>query len=214
MFFKAFYYFIINLLYIQNNILIALFYFLKGGILLGYWNTRGLRGSGLEEFINATNDVYRQRGLAIIQKIPTPITPVEINKNDRTIKLAYFEQKSTVDYIGVVQGIAVCFDAKETSRKSLPIQNIHAHQIEFMSNFQKQQGISFLVVYFKECDEYYFLPFEILELYWNDSKGGGRKSIPYSSFEKELMIYNQNGCILNYLEPLNTYLMRKQTAMK
>lgn len=181
---------------------------------MGYWNTRGLRGSGLEEFINVTNDVYRQKGLAIIQKIPTPITPVEINKKDRTIKLAYFDHKSTVDYIGVVQGIAVCFDAKETSKKSLPIQNIHDHQIEFMSNFQKQKGVSFLIVYFKLYDEYYFLPFETLELYWNNSRNGGRKSIPYDSFDKNYMIYNKNGCVVNYLEPLNTYLMKKQAVLK
>ena len=36
-----------------------------------------------------------------------------MDKENRHITLAYFEQRSTVDYIGVVQGIPVCFDAKE-----------------------------------------------------------------------------------------------------
>ena len=98
---------------------------------MGYWNTRGLRGSALEDLINFTNEFYRQKGLALFQKIPTPITPVEVNNKKRTITLAYFGQQSTVDYMGVVQGIPVCFDAKETSLKSLPIQNIHPHQIQF-----------------------------------------------------------------------------------
>ena len=40
------------------------------------WNSRGLRGSTLEELINRTNEQYREKGLALIQKIPTPITPV------------------------------------------------------------------------------------------------------------------------------------------
>ena len=36
------------------------------------WNSRGLRGSLLEEMINRTNEKYRQKKLALIQKIPTP----------------------------------------------------------------------------------------------------------------------------------------------
>ena len=43
---------------------------------MGTWNSRGLRGSTLEDFINRTNERYQQQGLALIQKIPTPITPV------------------------------------------------------------------------------------------------------------------------------------------
>ena len=44
------------------------------------WNSRGLRGSTLEELINRTNEQYREKGLALIQKIPTPITPVKMDK--------------------------------------------------------------------------------------------------------------------------------------
>ena len=73
------------------------------------WNSRGLRGSTLEELINRTNEQYREKGLALIQKIPTPITPVKMDKTSRHITLAYFEQKSTVDYIGAVQGIPVFY---------------------------------------------------------------------------------------------------------
>ena len=79
------------------------------------WNSRGLRGSTLEDLLNRTNEKYAQNGLALIQKIPTPITPINIDKETRHITLAYFEQKSTVDYIGAVQGIPVCFDAKNAT---------------------------------------------------------------------------------------------------
>ena len=77
------------------------------------WNSRGLRGSTLEDYINMTNEKYLANHLGLIQKIPTPITPIRMNKETRQITLAYFGQKSTVDYIGVIQGIPVCFDAKE-----------------------------------------------------------------------------------------------------
>ena len=40
------------------------------------WKSRGLRGSLLEEMINMTNEKYRESGLALIQKVPTPITPI------------------------------------------------------------------------------------------------------------------------------------------
>ena len=74
---------------------------------MGTWNTRGLRGSTLEDFINRSNDSYREKKLALIQKVPTPITPISIDKESRHITLAYFDQKSTVDYIGAVQGLSL-----------------------------------------------------------------------------------------------------------
>lgn len=57
------------------------------------WNSRGLRGSVLEELINYANQKYKDKGLALIQKIPTPITPVRFDKESRHITLAYFEKK-------------------------------------------------------------------------------------------------------------------------
>ena len=51
------------------------------------WNSRGLRGSTLEDMINRTNERYADAGLALIQKIPTPITPLKIDKENRQITL-------------------------------------------------------------------------------------------------------------------------------
>ena len=44
------------------------------------WNSRGLRGSTLEDLVNRTNEQYAEKNLALIQKIPTPITPVRMDK--------------------------------------------------------------------------------------------------------------------------------------
>lgn len=173
---------------------------------MGYWNSRGLRGSGLEELINFTNETYRQKGIALVQKVPTPITPVKISKEKRTITLAYFDQQSTVDYIGVAQGVPLCFDAKDTAQKNLPIQNIHEHQILFMEDFEKQQGVSFLLVHFSFYDEFYLLPFPLLKQYWQTAAKGGRKSIPYIDFRKEYRIPYRNDGVINYLEAVNVYL--------
>ncbi len=166
------------------------------------WNSRGLRGSTLEEMINLTNEKYRINGLALIQKVPTPITPINIDKETRHITLAYFEQKSTVDYIGAVQGIPVCFDAKECATETFPLQNIHEHQIQFMKEFEKQKGIAFLLIYFARKDIYYYLPLEELLKYWKRAKEGGRKSFRLEELDPHYQISTHNGVFLHYLEML------------
>lgn len=123
---------------------------------------RGLRGSLLEEMINNTISIYRKKNLALIQKIPTPIVPTKINSEGQ-ITLAYFDKKSTVDYIGVVQEIPVCFDAKECDKNIFSLQNIHAHQIEFMRDYEKQGGVSFLLILFKIIDKVYYMRFNELD---------------------------------------------------
>ena len=140
------------------------------------WNSRGLRGSELENFINQTNAIYQEQELALIQKIPTPITPIEIDQRSRHITLAYFEKKSTVDYIGAVQGIPVCFDAKECDKDTFPMQNIHEHQMKFMEDFEIQRGIAFFLLYYSHKNLYYYLRFEEAVTFWNRAKSGGRKS--------------------------------------
>ncbi len=173
---------------------------------MGYFHTRGLRGNTLEELINLTNAEYLKHHLAAVQKVPTPITPTEIDKGRGVITLGYFEKKSTVDYIGNVQGIPVCFDAKETSLKSLPIQNIHAHQMAFMESFRKQQGVAFILVYFSHYNESYLIDFETVKDYYDNAAQGGRKSIPYSSMNKRYEIKRAGGYLLHYLEALSAYM--------
>jgi len=174
---------------------------------MSHWNSRGLRGSAFEETINMTNERYLKEGLALIQKIPTPIKPIEINHENHTISLAYFEQKSTVDYIGVMGGIPICFDAKECGKKSLPFSNIHPHQVKFMSDFDRQGGISFLLVHFTDYQETYLLPVETLKAWYLDQKE--RSSIPYDSFSKDLLIADTHPPYLNYLEAALKYAKMK-----
>lgn len=174
---------------------------------MGTWKSRGLRGSALEDIINFSNEKYRENGLALIQKIPTPIKPINIDKETRHITLAYFDQKSTVDYIGVVQGIPVCFDAKECSEDTFPLHNIHEHQMHFMEEFEKQDGISFIILYFRGKDEAYYIPFCDLKKFWQRSLEGGRKSFTYNEINKEFQIHSNCGIILHYLEMLQKDLI-------
>ena len=169
---------------------------------MGTWKTRGLRGSTLEDLINFTNDAYREKKLALIQKIPTPITPIEIDKATRHITLAYFEQKSTVDYIGAVQGIPVCFDAKECAVDTFPLQNIHEHQMLFMKEFEEQGGIAFFLVYFSTRDEFYYVPFRDVQSFWERMNDGGRKSFKYDEVNKDYLISKKRDFPVHYLEQI------------
>lgn len=164
------------------------------------WNSRGLRGSSLEEFINLTNEKYLEQNLALIQKIPTPITPIAIDKNTRHITLAYFDQKSTVDYIGAVQGIPLCFDAKECHTDTFPLANIHGHQVEFMEQFEKQGGIAFFLIAFTAREEYYYLRLSLLKEFLQRAKNGGRKSFRYEELEKEFFLEQKNSFFIPYLD--------------
>lgn len=173
---------------------------------MGTWNSRGLRGSTLEDFINISNEKYMQGKLALIQKIPTPIKPIKIDQSTRHITLAYFDQKSTVDYIGVVQGIPVCFDAKETAVDTFPLQNIHPHQIRFMQNFEKQNGIAFIIIYYSQRDEFYYVPFIDIMKFWERGQNGGRKSFTYEEIDKDYRIKSSKGILVHYLETLQKYI--------
>lgn len=176
---------------------------------MGTWNSRGLRGSALEEWINHSNERYREEKLALIQKVPTPITPIRIDKTSRHITLAYFEQKSTVDYIGAVQGVPVCFDAKECSADTFPLQNIHPHQIQFMKEFEEQDGIAFILLSFTARDERYYVPFEDIACYWKRMEEGGRKSFTYAELDKSWKVLSHHDIFVHYLPMLQRDLERR-----
>ncbi len=164
------------------------------------WNSRGLRGSTLEDFINRTNEIYLDHHLALIQKVPTPITPINIDKETRHITLAYFDQKSTVDYIGVVQGIPVCFDAKECNTDTFPLQNIHEHQMNFMKEFEGQNGIAFFLLYFTKRMQYYYLAYQEAEVFWKRMEEGGRKSFRYDELNPDYFFEGKNSILVPYLD--------------
>ncbi len=164
------------------------------------WNSRGLRGSTLEEFINHTNERYDELGLALIQKIPTPITPVRIDKERRHITLAYFDKVSTVDYIGTVQGIPVCFDAKECNSDTFPLQNIHEHQMIFMEKFEKQGGVAFLILYYSNRNILYYMRFREIRTFWERKNSGGRKSFRIEELEGSYFMNLKSNCYVPYLD--------------
>lgn len=174
------------------------------------WNSRGLRGSTFEDLINRTLEKYKEHHLALVQKIPTPITPMKFDKETHHITLAYFEQQSTVDYIGVVQGVPVCFDAKECATDTFALSNIHEHQVNFMEEFERQNGIAFVLIYYTARDFYYYLPFVRLKEFWDRALGGGRKSFRLDELDMEYKLPKKSGILVPFLDVLSKDLDNRE----
>jgi len=148
----------------------------------------GNRGMSLEHDLDVTNEYYREHGIAVIHKKPTPIQIVQVHYPKRSaavIKEAYFKQASTTDYNGVFRGKYIDFEAKETKNKtSFPLQNFHEHQIAHMEQVLKQDGICFVILRFSSLNELYLLDAKHLLEFWQRYKSGGRKSISKKEIEQ------------------------------
>ncbi len=123
-----------------------------------------------------------------------------MNEDHTQITLAYFDQKSTVDYIGAVQGIPVCFDAKECSFDTFALANIHEHQILFMEDLEKQGGVSFIVIHYTHLDRLCYLRFVKLKEFWDRMNEGGRKSFRLEELEEGFELVPHNGIFVPYLD--------------
>ena len=161
------------------------------------------RGDVFEEIINMSNKMYQRKGIALVQKIPTPMKPI---RRGNQIISAYYEEKSTLDYIGVYEGVPIAFDAKETKEENrFPLNNIQNHQIEFMGNWYKHGGRAFLLVNFTKLDVAYRLDWITLSWYWKQYKENRGKrgfgSISFNEFECNCKkIRSRDGIMLDYLE--------------
>ena len=162
------------------------------------------RGMSLEEDINLSNEYYRDMGIALINKRPTPINIVKVDySRGARITDAYFEKQSTTDYNGVYKGKYIDFEAKNTkSETSFPLSNISEHQIVHLKNVIKHGGIAFFIICFQLKNEVYLLDASfVIEFY----EKGGRKSIPYNIFkEKGVLIKQDYTPRLHYIDAVDT----------
>ncbi|MBA2870218.1 recombination protein U [Anoxybacillus calidus] len=146
------------------------------------------RGMTLENDLNATNEFYREHGIAVIHKKPTPIQIVHVDYPKRSaavIKEAYFKQASTTDYNGIYRGRYIDFEAKETRNKTaFPLQNFHEHQIHHMKQILEHDGICFVILRFTTLNETYLLDAKHLLTFWHRHQTGGRKSIAKHEVEQ------------------------------
>lgn len=159
-------------------------------------------GKHLERLIDMTNRQYQNKGVADVRKVPTPVQIIKSLGGGRVEGRK--EKAQWVDYVGVGHGRVLIFDAKETKKENLPLENLADHQFELLQSWYTQGACAFLIVSFAhKHEEIYLLPFKLLLPFWEAAKEGGRKSIPYSFFVENCdRIRSDRGYVLHYLKVL------------
>lgn len=169
-------------------------------------NARGHanRGKSFETLVNYANQAYERAEVALIRQIPTPtkvLRAYDSITGKSKIVSAVHDQKSTVDYMGVCQGYPIAFDAKSTMNKtSFRLDQIEAHQLEFLHEYRRFGGISFFLIEFASLGQVYRLGLDQLhEFMWTQD----RKSIPLAYFKERCHPCVQSaGNPLHYLDKL------------
>lgn len=163
-------------------------------------------GKDFETLINESNEYYIKNNIAVIYKKPTPIQVVKVQYPKRSrarIIDAYYKVPSTTDYNGVLNGLYIDFEAKSCNGKSFPFGNIYPHQIKHLELINQHNGLSFLLIQFKELNEVYLLLTKQLIEQYNNSLNGGRKSISYEYFKEHGYLVNPStNPPINYIETI------------
>jgi recombination protein U len=71
-----------------------------------------------------------------------------------------------------------------------------------MSEFEKQDGIAFLLIYFKSEDKYMYLPFARLKEFWERMQAGGGKNFKLEELDRSWEISPYSGTFVHYLEQI------------
>lgn len=156
-----------------------------------------------EREVTLANIQYKERGIALIQKISTPW---KVIRQGQRIVSAFPEDKSTLDFRGTVKPrIPVSFDCKETAdKRGLPLANIADHQIKYMQNALKVFEITFILCYMKKYNKRYFIPGEAVITYWDRwQKHKGKRGFNFIPIQEMKEVKSKAGIILDYLDALD-----------
>ncbi|MFP7170797.1 Holliday junction resolvase RecU [Terribacillus sp. 7520-G] len=171
----------------------------------------GKRGMEFENLLNYTNNLYRTKKKALINKRPTPMKIVRSAAANKYI--CVFADKSTVDYDGTYKGRSIVFEAKSVKmKKSFPLDNISDSQVQYLEAAEKVGAISFVIIEMTITREVFYIPNKMLQHYIKQAANGGRKSIPID----EMQVYgygvkSANGVPLDYLSVVD-HLMEEGVA--
>lgn len=156
------------------------------------------RGMAFEQLIDYTNQMYERKGIALINKRPTPVKILGHNGHGGIN--GFVEKPSTVDYDGVYRGRSIAFEAKSTKEMSrFDLKNVQDHQLKYLDKVHRHGGIAFLLVEFIKQQSVYLMSFETLESYWHKAQQGGRKSIRIEDFDIYAYKVEQGRVPLDYL---------------
>lgn len=163
------------------------------------------RGVDFENLIEFSNRQYEARGLAIVNKRPTPVKIMQ-KLNGGWIK-GFLDKQSTVDFDGTIRGgRSIVFEAKQIKKENrFDLKNIEPHQVDYLAKCHALGAISFLLIEFAGLKTVYLLPYETLKYYWERRQKGARgtQSIPLSDLEVNAWVVRSGKVPVDYLPVVN-----------
>lgn len=111
-------------------------------------NKSQIIGARLEESAKLVCELYRKRGVAVIDKTPEPIRQLGKMDSHGRFKACY-EKKAQPDFKGVHKGVPICFDAKATESERFSLSNILPWQVKYLNDFRKAGGAAFVLLKIK-----------------------------------------------------------------
>jgi recombination protein U len=119
------------------------------------------QGAQFEQAIAGTCDIYREKGMADIEKTPEPMRPIKSLGGGRFI--AFFEKQAQPDYKGTLAGgQAVMFEAKSTATDRITQDRVTGEQAERLERCYQMGGVAFVLCQFSS-GQVYKLPWSIWE---------------------------------------------------
>lgn len=111
-------------------------------------NKSQIIGAKLEESVKIVCELYRKRGVAVIDKTPEPIRQLGKMDSHGRFKACY-DKKAQPDFKGVHMGMAICFDTKATESDRFQLSNVTPWQVNYLNDFRKSGGAAFILLKIK-----------------------------------------------------------------
>ncbi len=156
------------------------------------------KGMYLETIINRSLMYYINNDIAYISKRNLPIHIKAIT--DQYKVSGYLKQKSQADYYGLYNGYYFDFEAKQCVGHNFPLSSLKKHQYEHLLKVDLLSGIAFLIIYFVEFDEFYFVNIGKIKMLLNAEH---KQHIDYEWFKSNaLKLTIIFPGILNIIDPI------------
>ncbi len=169
---------------------------------------QGNRGMAFEHLLNIVNKQYDNKGIAIINKRPTPVKVLK-SKGTRVLS-GFYEGKSTVDYDGIYEGKAIAFEAKSVGETRFDLKNVQDHQLAYLEKVARNGAVAFFLVEIRALNRVYYVPLQMMQGYVKRAQEGSRKSIPLDELEVYATEVKQGrGVLLDYLAVVDKLLLER-----
>ena len=122
------------------------------------------RGQELQDALDEIHASYALGGSAYIVRTSAPMQITQRLAGGKFV--AFFEGSGPPDYIGVAQGVAYLFDAKEHKGKALPLGAIVEHQARALDTAQDNGTVCGIVVDLPDLSAAWWVPWTRLGPTW------------------------------------------------